>query len=501
MQSIEPFDEAKIIASCKSGPFEIIRHHKAVPEILEKLLQKWDRLLLGGADVSDHGRCSRCWTKKQLCYCSHFDEQSLKYAPTSRNDSSDSNDNPMSIKNCEVIMYYAPQEIGRTPNTAHVIENILPYCHNRILMGDEMSEQRLIAEMVDEYRSGNVRTCILYPNKESMLLSEWSQVNGLNTDTTTTTTGNETGTGTGTGKDVKKKIRMIALDGTYSVANRLYKHLDRCLKLAHVPTPLVKLDLPPGGIKSSIMGIMRQPGVEKICTYQALVLAFQQCNENREMCKSLLYDLDTWLEYILKKNIKMAKSEEHVKKHNMQLGWNGLSDDDKAPAEYVTKYMNISKQKIFKNIEGKMKRKELAEAEASAGVEAGVGVEVGICKDEGINDGNDISDLTDNDEDEKLKAEIKKNKKQILILKRNSISESESIQVHEEEKTVDVEQIDSEMKVKEKDKDKESTDTLTDDSAKILTSTSTSTSNEADTSASIDVDVNVHVFSKMKISE
>ena len=74
-----------------------------------------------------------------------------------------------------------------------------------------------------------------------------------------------------------KPVRLIMLDGTFPAASRLAKYLMRCCDLRGIqPSPIVKLDLENDCCKSALAGMMYQPGRDKICTYQATVMAMQQ---------------------------------------------------------------------------------------------------------------------------------------------------------------------------------------------------------------------------------
>lgn len=310
--------DAEKVASFTSEPFEVVRHHPTVPGTMYALCARWK----GNCDNPDlqGGRCERCWTRKAQCYCTHLAEQRKVYAPVAP-EAPDAI-NPLSIKGCEVIMYYAPKELGRTPNTAHLFEELLPYCTRRIIIGDEMEEQKLIAEMVQEYRDGKPRTCIMYPTADAQLLSHWSEKAKALWAASSDSTG--TGSTLNGQHQPDLPIRLIALDGTYSCAGRLYKHLHRCMTVALAGpgadksanpigpnglnvVPVVKLDLADGGCRSAMAGIMQQPGKEKICTYQAVVMALQQLGESPAACALLHKDLDRWIEYILENSIKMCK--------------------------------------------------------------------------------------------------------------------------------------------------------------------------------------------------
>lgn len=98
-------------------------------------------------------------------------------------------------------------------------------------------------------------------SRGSMLLSEWMASRPLHAKS--------------------KPVRLIMLDGTFPAASRLAKYLVRCCDLRGIqPSPIVKLDLENDCCKSAIAGMMYQPGRDKICTYQATVMAMQQVQYN-----------------------------------------------------------------------------------------------------------------------------------------------------------------------------------------------------------------------------
>ena len=360
MQFLE-YDEA-VIDSWTSEPYEKVRHHEEVLKTAKEKMQEWS--LFCNREDPNSRRCNRCWCRQWQCYCDQLSEQAKIYMQ------GDSDINPMSVIGCEVIMYYAPKEIGRTPNTAHLFEELLPYCSSRIIFGDEMAEQKLISQMVQEHRENRVRTCIMYPTTDAELLSQWSaRVHGA---ASSVVSGKDSSSGKDQVDDNDKdsRIRLIALDGTYSCVQRLYKHLHRSLVAALVSVdtqvpynvtagvifssqynrpvvPVVKLDLAGGGCRSAMVGIMTQPGEEKICTYQALVLALQQLGENSQLCSSLHRHLDVWIEYILANGIKKTKSMAHIKLRAPK----GLSAEQQAPADYVMKYFDIHREEEKKGVE------------------------------------------------------------------------------------------------------------------------------------------------------
>lgn len=68
--------------------------------------------------------------------------------------------------------------------------------------------------------------------------------------------------------------------------------------------PVVKLDLGESGqCSSAIIGVMKQPSGEKICSLQAVIMALQQCGVSSTLCDSLNEDLNSWLSHILESQV------------------------------------------------------------------------------------------------------------------------------------------------------------------------------------------------------
>lgn len=68
--------------------------------------------------------------------------------------------------------------------------------------------------------------------------------------------------------------------------------------------PIVKLDLgETGQCSSAIIGVMKQPSGEKICSLQAVIMALQQCGVASDLCDSLSDDLNKWLTHILSSQV------------------------------------------------------------------------------------------------------------------------------------------------------------------------------------------------------
>jgi DTW domain-containing protein YfiP len=154
-------------------------------------------------------------------------------------------------------MYYHFQELGRSANTAHIFESMNSTITERVVFGDSAAELKLVEQIHEEIRSSRPRTCVLYPDRSAKKLSDWIASRPTACRDTS--------------------VRLVALDGTYGQASRQWKYLSRCLHELHgEDLPVVKLDLEDGKCRSAIAGVMAQPGKEKICTYQAVVMAVRQ---------------------------------------------------------------------------------------------------------------------------------------------------------------------------------------------------------------------------------
>lgn len=99
------------------------------------------------------------------------------------------------------------------------------------------------------------------------------------------------------------------MDGTFPGATRIAKYMINCCTKRGIPAPLVKLDLVGDSCKSALAGMMYQPGKDKICTYQATVMAMEQAGVDPAMCARLHQDLRDWIGYILTAKVKLGKSK------------------------------------------------------------------------------------------------------------------------------------------------------------------------------------------------
>jgi len=269
-------------------------HHPNTIISMQEKLKWWDE------EVKSGRRCMNCWLRSYDCFCTHLASRGEDYVQAFESDR----------KIVKVIMYYHYQELGRSANTAHVFESIFPKNRmERILFGDTKREAVFINELCQEAETGAMQTCILYPCSSSQLLSEWIDQRPPHA--------------------INNPVRIVALDGTYSQAARQWKHLTKCMQLKGHRLPVVKLDLEAGKCISAYAGIQHQPNKEKICTYQALVMAMRQAGANPLGCDKLAADLHVWIDYLLKSRVKIGKTQ--LKKVE------GI--EDFKPADYVQAYL------------------------------------------------------------------------------------------------------------------------------------------------------------------
>jgi hypothetical protein len=71
-------------------------------------------------------------------------------------------------------MYYHYQELGRSANTAHLMEAVCPSNHfERVVFGDTEAEKKLVQDIITETLNDEPVTCVLYPSRDAILLSDW----------------------------------------------------------------------------------------------------------------------------------------------------------------------------------------------------------------------------------------------------------------------------------------------------------------------------------------
>ena len=304
----------------EDGKVNDLGHHPKFLESYRIKLEAWGE---AQERTNDTRRCGRCWLRCYQCYCTKLDERAELYGSSLR------------LVNSSILNYYGFKEIGRSPNTAHVMDELLPYASSRLIFGDLSSEDKLIDELCEEYTNHRIRSCILYPSDDAKVVSDWrieTEEYNAQGDTPFELGKEEEG------ESSKSRYRLISLDGTYSDARKMFHYLCLRLKARGVPIPVVKLDLGEEGfIKSAYLGIMHQPGREKICTFQAVTLALKDLGEPKEVCEALLKDLDDWIHYILEKKIKAGKEDVRVPSDLIVARGGGGRSTSKMAAKQATK--------------------------------------------------------------------------------------------------------------------------------------------------------------------
>jgi DTW domain-containing protein YfiP len=244
-------------------------HHEEVVKNMQATVSRWE----------SGGRCSRCWLRSYDCYCAILDERAREYAAQCVE------------MDVEVVLYYYFLEVGRSGNTGHVLERLLPEATTSLVFGDEAKEQELVNAMVDEHKRGVIDTVVLYPSSDSQLLSEFMEERRRNT---------QSGKG--------KKVRLVALDGTYSTARRQCRWLESVLDEVGVPLPVVKLDLSENGCASIFLGVQQQPSLDKISTFQAAAMAINQLGFP-QIGNLLLNDIEQFMRHIIRRKVKLGKQK------------------------------------------------------------------------------------------------------------------------------------------------------------------------------------------------
>ena len=267
-------------------------HHHETLKISHKAKLEWWH----NETVVKKERCARCWLRPWNCFCDQLEFKRLSRLANAQ------------ACGVNISIYYSHPEIGRSPNTAHVFEAICPTICSSFVYGEYEKERALLDSIEREHEEDTPCTCILYPSSDSITLSEWvARRNARNSELS------------------NQPIRLVILDGTYPAASREAKYLVNCCRLRGINLPMVKLDLENGACKSAITGVMTQPSKDKICSYQAIVIALQQLGAGVGFCDDLHSDLQDWLTHILKTKVKLGKSQPR----------RSLRDVDNTPADYV----------------------------------------------------------------------------------------------------------------------------------------------------------------------
>jgi hypothetical protein len=316
-------------------------------------------------------RCAHCWLRLRNCWCAPHLLPRRRHYNAAWQRIREAYDVDL-----EVVMFYHALELGRSPNTAHVFENLCGAVTRAVFYGDTKQEQTLLQDIVSAARRALPhrleRTCVLYPCPEAVSLDQW--IGRCLDDASASTSGVDPSSSSSSSssstdhhlhqqpqQDGRPLLRLIVLDGTYSHARTMMKFFKACQEEWSLSSKnslqFVQLDLDRHlGAQSAVAGIMYQPAKDKICSYQATVMAVRQvlhaiqCRsagvDNADLlqeslgdrlCDDLLEDLQQWILHILKNKIKCGKSSSRASITNID---NKLSDDLKATVVGID-YCNI----------------------------------------------------------------------------------------------------------------------------------------------------------------
>jgi DTW domain-containing protein YfiP len=273
-------------------------------------------------------RCGRCWLRWYNCYCGQYLNQRQSYYETRWREIA--KEYGVDI---EIVMFYHAAELGRSANTAHIFEHLCQSITKVIFYGDQEKEEELIQRIIAASVGKTARpehTCLLYPCNEAISLNQWIDRRFQSEDAN-----HAKNIGTIACSSEKESprplVRMIVLDGTYPRAKHMMKFFKAYKKEFRLDASrsldFVQLDLDlDKGLRSAVAGVMYQPAKDKICSYQATVMAIRQLlyiidrrhNKSNEpsslktssggaLCKELDDDLEQWIIYILKHKIKYGK--------------------------------------------------------------------------------------------------------------------------------------------------------------------------------------------------
>mmetsp|Transcript_6540 Transcript_6540/g.10684 ORF Transcript_6540/g.10684 Transcript_6540/m.10684 type:complete len:460 (+) Transcript_6540:64-1443(+) len=308
-------------------------HHEKLMEAYHIHVDKWQRQIspVKQGESREHGRCPTCWLRTYDCYCT-LNRSKLESRRDFYEREFSTNGGVM------VTIYYHFQEIGRSPNTMHLMPLLAPNLCKTLLFGDVKAESVLLNTIIEESRSGRRFTSILYPTTDSMLLPDFVSAARRSPNNT------KDGSSIDDGNQYDKPINLVVLDGTYSQARRQLRHLEAMLaQFNHrhatceaVKLPVVKLLLGKEGCASAIMGIMKQPSLDKICSLQATVLGMRQVGVSEDVCSGFDQDLADWLAYLLQRGVKECKAV-------IQIGGKKYDEDTHKPLDVVTSHINKKK--------------------------------------------------------------------------------------------------------------------------------------------------------------
>ena len=176
-----------------------VNHHENALRSYNLKLDWW------GNQISTQFRCEVCWLRRYECFCNEMKNMGMTLSQFQ-----DSN-YPLKIKVC---LYYHYQEVGRSPNTAHVFEAISSFADQNIfseceviIFGDSEKESQLLKDINNDIESNDFKTCILYPAPYCKSIHDWVLTAAKSKrESQVTQTSNY---------DTKDTFRLVLLDGTY----------------------------------------------------------------------------------------------------------------------------------------------------------------------------------------------------------------------------------------------------------------------------------------------
>eukprot|EP01040_Poterioochromonas_malhamensis_P015853 gene15853-17839_t len=335
---------------------EDIHHHSLITACRERLIW-WNN------EISSQFRCEICWLRSYDCYCKTLKGLSDKYdellVPLLES---------LNFR-LEILIYYHNGEIGRSANTAHIFKGSFQNFTTSVVYGKVEEDQEFWDKIVSESSSESsnpVYTCVLYPGKDSLPLSQWYEdlVQESVESSSQPTEGQAVAA-------PQKSVRIVVLDGTYACASRIARYLE-VARERFLPTnesrkffQFVCLEL--GSTenqqycRSAMAGIMYQPAKEKICSYQATAIAIKDILMLRErtvtslsaashhnetqlqisimkIFHEFINDLHGWVAYLIKKKIKFGKINNSRK---------SISDVDNMPADYVMEIIKTMPSQMY----------------------------------------------------------------------------------------------------------------------------------------------------------
>ena len=270
------------------------------------------------ANLAHHFYCFHvaCWARWSQCLCEYFGERKRSFYSTKEGAAT-----TLQAANIHILSWYHQKELGRTANTAHIYEELCgPAVCTRIVYGDEGPEAALIEDIIREAETGQRRTAVLFPRHDAVPIGDFYQELALQQKVDDEN------------DMILPPLRLVAIESSYSKANRMVKLIENAVNTRGVAIPLAKLGVKEGEVlRSAFHGVQRQPAPDKVSTFQAVVMSLRQCAERfplhhahlrRKMatlCDHLDADLTAWMTHLLREGVKKGKVKESGDKWNKDL--------------------------------------------------------------------------------------------------------------------------------------------------------------------------------------